>query len=102
MTLQRREARATDLNNAWEPPERDIGATVDTERYEEPAHPWAAREMETPMNILLAAIIVIGIVLLIVGGANSALNFLIWVGIVLAVIAAIVFLLRVISGRKPV
>ncbi|MDM4764280.1 hypothetical protein QT381_14835 [Galbitalea sp. SE-J8] len=54
------------------------------------------------MNILLAAIIVIGIVLLIVGGVNQALSFLIWVGIVLAVIAAIVFLIRVISGRKPV
>ncbi|MFT4124217.1 MAG: hypothetical protein QM635_10330 [Microbacteriaceae bacterium] len=52
------------------------------------------------MNILLAAIIVIGIVLLIVGGAAKALSFLIWVGIVLAVIAAIVWLLRVISGRR--
>ncbi len=52
------------------------------------------------MNILLTIIIIVAVVLLITGGFVQSLNFLLWVGIVLAVIAAIVFLMRVISGRR--
>ncbi len=52
------------------------------------------------MNILLIIIAVIAIVLLLTGGFVHALNFLLWVGIVLAVIAIIVFLVRVITGRR--
>ena len=52
------------------------------------------------MNILLIIIAVVAIVLLFTGGFVSALNWLIWVGIVLLVIAIIVWLLRVITGRR--
>lgn len=54
------------------------------------------------MNILVVVIAVIAIVLLLTGGFVQSLNFLIWVGIVLLVVAAIVFLLRFISGNKRV
>jgi len=54
------------------------------------------------MNILLVIIAIIAIILLFTGGFVQSLNFLIWIGIVLAVIAVIVFLLRVISGRRGV
>ncbi|MES2170082.1 MAG: hypothetical protein V4479_05090 [Actinomycetota bacterium] len=52
------------------------------------------------MNILLIIIAIVAIVLLLTGGFVHALNFLLWVGIVLAIIAVIVFLVRVISGRR--
>ncbi|MBK4346680.1 hypothetical protein [Lacisediminihabitans changchengi] len=52
------------------------------------------------MNILLIVIFVIAVVLLITGGFVQSLNFLLWVGIVLAIIAVIVFLARVITGRR--
>ena len=41
------------------------------------------------MNTLLISAGVIAIVLLLVGGFNSALNFLLWVGIILLVLAVI-------------
>jgi hypothetical protein len=52
------------------------------------------------MNILLIVIIVVAIVLAITGGLVQSLNFLLWVGLILAVIAIIAFLVRVISGRR--
>ena len=52
------------------------------------------------MNLLLIIFAIIAVVLLVTGGIVESLQFLIWVGIVLAVIAVIVFLLRTISGRK--
>ena len=52
------------------------------------------------MNLLVIAIVIIAVVLLITGGVNTSLNFLLWVGLVLLIIAAIVFLLRFISGRR--
>jgi hypothetical protein len=52
------------------------------------------------VNILVAIIAVIAIILLFTGGFVSSLNFLLWVGIVLLVIAAIIFLLRFLSGRR--
>jgi small-conductance mechanosensitive channel len=54
------------------------------------------------MNILLIIIGVVAVVLLLTGGFVQSLNFLLWVGIVLAVIALIVWLVRVISGRRAV
>jgi hypothetical protein len=54
------------------------------------------------MNILLIIIAIVAIVLLFTGGFVHALNFLLWVGIVLAIIAVIVFLARVITGRRGV
>ncbi len=52
------------------------------------------------MNALLVVIAVVAIVLLLTGGFVPTLNFLLWVGIVLLVIAVIVFLARTISGRR--
>ena len=52
------------------------------------------------MNLLVIIIAVVAVVLLITGGLVESLQFLLWVGVVLAVIAVIVFLLRMNSGRK--
>ncbi len=52
------------------------------------------------MNILVIVIAVIAIILLLTGGLVQSLNFLLWVGLVLLIIAAIVFLLRFLSGRR--
>ena len=52
------------------------------------------------MSLLAIIIAIIAIVLLITGGFVQSLNFLIWVGLVLFVIAVIAFLMRSISGRK--
>ncbi|MCU1635575.1 MAG: uncharacterized protein JWQ68_814 [Cryobacterium sp.] len=54
------------------------------------------------MNLLLIIVAVVAVVLLITGGLIQSLQFLLWVGIVLAVIAVIMFLLRSISGRRSV
>jgi len=54
------------------------------------------------MNILLIIIGIVAVVLLLTGGFVQSLNFLLWVGIVLAVIALIVWLVRMISGRRTV
>jgi hypothetical protein len=55
-----------------------------------------------PMNILLIIIAIVAVILLLTGGFVQSLNFLLWVGLVLAIIAVIVFLTRVISGRRGV
>lgn len=52
------------------------------------------------MNILLVIIAVIAIALLFTGGFVSSLNFLLWVGAVLLVLAIIVWLVRMIGGRN--
>ena len=54
------------------------------------------------MNILLIVIAVIAIVLLLTGGFVSSLNFLLWVGIVLLVLAVIVWLVRLLTGSRRV
>jgi hypothetical protein len=54
------------------------------------------------MNSLFIILAIIAIVLLFVGGFNQALNFLLWIGIVLLVIAVIAWLFRFISGRRSV
>ena len=54
------------------------------------------------MNLLLIVIAIIAVVMLITGGLIQSLQFLLWVGIVLAIIAVILFLVRSISGRKGV
>ncbi|MGO4689876.1 hypothetical protein [Glaciibacter sp. 2TAF33] len=54
------------------------------------------------MNLLLIIIAVVAVILLITGGLVQSLQFLLWVGIVLAIIAVIMFLLRTLSGRKSV
>lgn len=54
------------------------------------------------MNILLIIIAVIAVVLLFTGGFVSSLNFLLWVGLILLVLAVIVFLVRFITGNRRV
>lgn len=52
------------------------------------------------MNTLLIVIAVIAVILLLTGGLVQSLNFLLWVGLVLAVIAVIVFLARKLTGGR--
>jgi hypothetical protein len=52
------------------------------------------------MNTLLIVVVVVAVVLLLTGGFVPTLNFLLWVGVVLLVIAVIAFLARTISGRR--
>ena len=54
------------------------------------------------MNILVAVIAIAAIILLITGGVVPTLNFQLWVGIALLIIAAIVFLVRFIGGNRTV
>ncbi|WP_271177534.1 hypothetical protein [Leifsonia poae] len=54
------------------------------------------------MNILLIVIAIIAIILLLTGGFVSSLNFLLWVGIVLLVIAVVVWLVRMLTGSRRV
>ncbi|HEY9423331.1 MAG TPA: hypothetical protein VIP54_00925 [Microterricola sp.] len=54
------------------------------------------------MNILLVIVIVVAVILAITGGLVESLNFLLWVGIILAVIAIIAWLIRSLSGRNNV
>ena len=54
------------------------------------------------MNILLIIVAVIAVILLLTGGFVQAVNWLLWVGIVLALFAIIVWIVRAISGRNRV
>lgn len=54
------------------------------------------------MNILVAIIAVVAVVLLITGGLVETLDFLLWVGLALATITVIVFLVRYLSGNRTV
>ena len=54
------------------------------------------------MNILLIIVAVIAIILLFTGGLVESLQFLLWVGIVLLVLAVIVWLVRMLTGSKRV
>ena len=52
------------------------------------------------MTALVVIIVVAAIVLILFGGFIQAVQWLLWVGIVLLIIAIIVWLLRYISGRQ--
>ncbi|TDN45152.1 hypothetical protein EDF64_10374 [Curtobacterium flaccumfaciens] len=52
------------------------------------------------MNALLIILAVIAVILLFVGGFTASLKFLLWVGIVLLIVAVIVWLLRTLTGRR--
>jgi hypothetical protein len=54
------------------------------------------------MNILLIIVAIVAVILLLTGGFSSAAHFLLWIGIVLALFAIIVWLVRAISGRNRV
>ncbi len=59
-------------------------------------------ESRSEMNILLIIVAIVAIVLLFTGGFVHALTWLLWVGIILLVLAIIVWLVRMISGRRSV
>jgi hypothetical protein len=52
------------------------------------------------MNTLLIVVAVIAVVLLLTGGFVPSLNFLLWVGIVVLVVAAIAYIARSVGGRR--
>ncbi|GAA1209106.1 hypothetical protein [Rhodoglobus aureus] len=52
------------------------------------------------MNTLLIVVAVIAVILLLTGGLVQSLNFLLWVGVVLAILAVIAFLVRKLTGRR--
>lgn len=52
------------------------------------------------MNLLLIIVVIIAIILAVTGSLVASLKFLLWVGIVLAVIAVIAFLIRSLTGRR--
>lgn len=54
------------------------------------------------MNLLFIIVAVIAVILLFTGGFVSSLNFLLYVGIILLVIAVIAFIVRALTGRKGV
>lgn len=54
------------------------------------------------MNMLLIIVVIVAVLLAITGGLVQSLNFLLWVAVVLAVIAVIVWLMRSMSGRKNI
>jgi len=60
------------------------------------------KERTLSMNILLIIIAIIAIVLLLTGGFVQSLNFLLWVGIILLVLAVIVWLVRMLTGSRRV
>ena len=69
---------------------------------------WMSRRYERDikeiitMNILVAIVAIIAVILLFTGGFVQSLNFLLWVGVVLLIIAAVVWLLRFLTGRRSV
>ncbi|MEO9104572.1 MAG: hypothetical protein ABI238_06430 [Terrimesophilobacter sp.] len=52
------------------------------------------------MSGLLVVIVVIAIVLLFIGGFVQAVQWLLWIGIILLIIAVISWLMRSLSGRR--
>jgi hypothetical protein len=52
------------------------------------------------MNILLIVLAIVGIVLLLTGGFVHALQVLLYIGILLLVIAVIVYLINFLTGRR--
>ncbi len=52
------------------------------------------------MNLLFLIVVIVAIVLAVTGGFIQSVNFLLWVGIVLLILAVIAWLIRMISGRR--
>lgn len=67
----------------------------------DPLHRGEGPESEgNTMNILFIVVAVIAIILLFTGGFVQSLNFLLWVGLVLLILAVIAWLIRSMSGRR--
>ena len=54
------------------------------------------------MNIVVAVIAVVAVILLITGGLGSTLHFLLWIGGILLVVAIVIFLARLLTGRRRI
>jgi hypothetical protein len=70
-----------------------------------PADPHGVQDHQLEgrsMNILLIVVAIIAVILLFTGGFVQSLNFLLWVGIALLVIAVIVWLVRMMTGSRRV
>ncbi len=52
------------------------------------------------MNTIVIIVAIIAIVLLLTGGFVQSLNFLLYVGIILLVLAVVVFIVRSLSGSR--
>jgi len=52
------------------------------------------------LNTFLVIVAIVAIILLLTGGFVQSLNFLLWVGVVLLVVAVIAFLARTLTGRR--
>ena len=52
------------------------------------------------MNIFFIIIVIIAVVLLLFGGLVKAVNFLLWIGLVLLILAVIAWLIRSLTGRR--
>ena len=52
------------------------------------------------MNILLIIVVIIAVILLFTGGFVSAVNWLLWVGIVLLLLASIAWIIRALTGSR--
>lgn len=61
-----------------------------------------AADSVTAMNILLIIVAIIAVILLFTGGFVQAVSWLLWVGIVLLVLAIIVWIVRALTGRRRV
>lgn len=54
------------------------------------------------MNILFVFVAIAAVILLFVGGFVVALKWLLWIGVILALIAIIGWLFRAVAGRRRV
>jgi predicted membrane protein len=70
----------------------------------ETVHPQNKNRQVKNMNLLLTILVIVAVILLITGGIGfgGALQFLLWIGIVLAIIAIILFIVRAMGGRTSV
>jgi hypothetical protein len=58
--------------------------------------------MDKNMNSLFVILALVAIVLLFVGGFVQAVQFLVWIGIILLVVSVIAWLVRYLAGRRTV
>jgi hypothetical protein len=58
--------------------------------------------MDKKMNSLFVILALVAIVLLFVGGFVQAVQFLVWIGIILLVVSVIAWLVRYLAGRRTV
>lgn len=71
-------------------------------RYDRECEEFLAETKGQIMSPLLIIVAIVAVVLLFTGGFVQSLNFLLWIGIVLLIIAVIMFIVRSMSGRKGV